>query len=337
MTIGPTSQCSTCSRFRSPFSRGDFDGGPTCAAFPDGIPEQILSNLADHRAPYPGDHGIRWESNGLEFPDWALTSPRARASVLLNISADEIDLTAVQRDWEQRLDDLIANWGDITARQRDQIVDRVRSAITSNDLAALAALSVSVAEATAALTEAMTQMALSATQQYSREAAEQDVRIDPVASDSAVFEALAGVTTALLAEGLTNAAGREALRRWSPTTSGDDVSAAVRTYLESLSDSFVRDQLGGALSSAQSTGRVNTMLAGPSAALYASEMLDKRTCPPCSAVNGRWIGNTDDPDIAAKIEAVYPNGNYRDCEGGVRCRGQVVAIYRPRQVASEGT
>lgn len=247
---------------------------------------------------------------------------------LLNIDPADIDLTAVQRDWERRLDDLIRLWGDITAHQRDEIVDRVRSAITSNDLAAIARLTTSTAEATEALTEAMTEMALSAAQQYTREAAEQDVRVDPVASDSATFAALAAVTTALLAEGLTNSAGREALRRWSPTTSGDDVSQAVREHLESLSDTFVRDQLGASLSSAQMTGRVNTMLSGPTAALYASEMLDKRTCEPCQQVNGKWIGNTDDPDITAKLEAVYPNGNYRDCEGGVRCRGQVVAVHR---------
>ncbi|MGE5827665.1 MAG: hypothetical protein ACM30G_04780 [Micromonosporaceae bacterium] len=244
------------------------------------------------------------------------------------IDPADIDLSAVQRDWERRLDDLIAVWGDITAHQRDEIVDRVRSAITSNDLAALAAITVSVSEATEALTRAMTDMALSAAQQYVQEAAEQDVRVDPVASDSATFAALAAVTTALLAEGLTNSAGREALRRWSPTTTGDDVSAAVRTHLESLSDTFVRDQLGASLSSAQMTGRVNTMLSGPTAALYASEMLDKRTCEPCRRIDGRWIGNTDDPDIMAKVEAVYPNGNYRDCEGGVRCRGQVVAVHR---------
>lgn len=249
-----------------------------------------------------------------------------------NIAPEDIDLSRVQRDWERRLDDLIRIWGDITARQRDQIVDQVRSAITHNDLAAIARLTTSTAEATEALTEAMTEMALSAAQQYVREAAEQDVRLDPVASDSATFAALAGVTAALLAEGLTNSAGREALRRWSPSTTGDDVSQAVKEHLESLSDTFVRDQLGASLSSAQMTGRMNTMLSGPSAALYASEMLDKRTCSPCARIDGKWIGNTDDPDIAAKLEAVYPNGNYRDCEGGVRCRGQIVAIHRPQTV-----
>ena len=33
----------------------------TCNAFPTGIPEKILTARADHRKPYPGDHGIRFE------------------------------------------------------------------------------------------------------------------------------------------------------------------------------------------------------------------------------------------------------------------------------------
>ena len=32
-----------------------------CAAYPDGIPEEILTSEVDHHEPYPGDHGIRFE------------------------------------------------------------------------------------------------------------------------------------------------------------------------------------------------------------------------------------------------------------------------------------
>lgn len=34
---------------------------PSCAAFPDGIPDEIMSNLVDHREPVEGDQGIRFE------------------------------------------------------------------------------------------------------------------------------------------------------------------------------------------------------------------------------------------------------------------------------------
>jgi hypothetical protein len=33
----------------------------SCSAFPDGIPAEILDSEADHRRPYPGDRGIRFE------------------------------------------------------------------------------------------------------------------------------------------------------------------------------------------------------------------------------------------------------------------------------------
>lgn len=31
-----------------------------CAAFPKGIPIEIIAGRVTHRTPYPGDHGIRW-------------------------------------------------------------------------------------------------------------------------------------------------------------------------------------------------------------------------------------------------------------------------------------
>lgn len=33
----------------------------TCAAFPSGIPWEILMGQDDHRKPFPGDNGIRFE------------------------------------------------------------------------------------------------------------------------------------------------------------------------------------------------------------------------------------------------------------------------------------
>jgi hypothetical protein len=77
VTTQARSQCDTCARFRSPLDDGTPPGvtGPYCAAFPDGIPQRVFRNQVDHRASIKGDHGLRWEFKGEEFPEWAFPDP----------------------------------------------------------------------------------------------------------------------------------------------------------------------------------------------------------------------------------------------------------------------
>lgn len=56
MTSGPMPICSSCARFTH---CGD-GFGFCCEAFPDGIPEAIVRDGADHRKPFKGDRGIRF-------------------------------------------------------------------------------------------------------------------------------------------------------------------------------------------------------------------------------------------------------------------------------------
>ena len=59
-------QCALCRHLtpNEPTGRGR-----TCTAFPQGIPQEILQNRFDHRKPYPGDHGIRFQAEeDLESP-----------------------------------------------------------------------------------------------------------------------------------------------------------------------------------------------------------------------------------------------------------------------------
>jgi len=50
-------QCESCKHYR-PEAKGY-----TCSAYPacPGIPREIIDGEHDHRDPYPGDNGIRWE------------------------------------------------------------------------------------------------------------------------------------------------------------------------------------------------------------------------------------------------------------------------------------
>lgn len=59
----------------------------------------------------------------------------------------------------------------------------------------------------------------------------------------------------------------------------------------------------------------------PVAQIYASELLDRNTCGPCSLVDG-----TTYPDLeTARLD--YPTGIYVNCEGGDRCRGTLVFVW----------
>jgi hypothetical protein len=56
VTIGRRPACFECRHFGE-----DEFGAPVCTAFPAGVPREIYFEGFDHRQPFPGDQGIRWE------------------------------------------------------------------------------------------------------------------------------------------------------------------------------------------------------------------------------------------------------------------------------------
>lgn len=63
MTIGTRPQCDYCVHFVPEKFNWH------CKAFPKGIPDEIMDGFHDHRKPYPGDNGIRFEVKpGEEWP-----------------------------------------------------------------------------------------------------------------------------------------------------------------------------------------------------------------------------------------------------------------------------
>jgi len=54
--VGGIPECLKCKHYNT----SDLNGN-TCTAYPDGIPVEIMSDMIDHREPYPGDNGIQFE------------------------------------------------------------------------------------------------------------------------------------------------------------------------------------------------------------------------------------------------------------------------------------
>jgi len=71
------SQCAFCQHVTRA------NGVTSCAAFPDGVPAAILNNERDHRGPFPGDQGLRYELRDelvAEFyPGWHPMAERVEA------------------------------------------------------------------------------------------------------------------------------------------------------------------------------------------------------------------------------------------------------------------
>lgn len=56
--------------------------------------------------------------------------------------------------------------------------------------------------------------------------------------------------------------------------------------------------------------------------IYASELLDRRTCDPCGAIDGSRYGSLDEARVDYREQ-----GGFRQCEGGLRCRGTLVFVH----------
>lgn len=236
------------------------------------------------------------------------------------------DLTPVQLSWESSLSVVLADWVRLEETQRGEIIEQIRDVVRYGDVTGLRGINVLYDDGATTLLNAMETLAADAARQVVDEAAEQGVQLSIGLVTRAALAQYADVAAGTLADGLLMSAVREAVRVWGPASTVDQVADQVREHLESLTDAQPTYVLGGALSQAQHAGRAATILAGPSAALYADEVLDRATCPPCKRVNRKWLGNSDDP--ARPWATQYPVRGYVACEGRDRCRGQVIAVWR---------
>jgi hypothetical protein len=132
----------------------------------------------------------------------------------------------------------------------------------------------------------------------------------------------------VIAAGYASGAARVALLNAGPGADPDAVGDAVRAHLDELSAvkdgngaGFVASNLGAAMSAAQHAGRAATFADAPAGTRWAaSEVNDSSECGPCAEID-----TTVFDTLADALEA-YPVSGYRGCQGGLRCRGILVAV-----------
>ena len=245
------------------------------------------------------------------------------------------NLQAVDKQWRQATDRAVEAYvRDILPGQQRALAERVRVAIEGNDLGALGQLTVPHDAAAAQLAEAARVYGLTAAVQAAHEITALGVhgaQATPVDADRA--RDIANVCAMLLAADLASSAAHRALQLAAPTNKAGTIRAdaggvaqAVLDFLKSLTPARVVQAVGGLMSAVQNRSRLLTFRTSPQALeLVASEELDRNTCGPCADVNGTVLGLSTDPNILAETSDAYPNGGYKDCQGGARCRGTIVA------------
>ncbi|MFD5697453.1 head maturation protease, ClpP-related [Streptomyces lasiicapitis] len=261
----------------------------------------------------------------------------ARPRPLPRAAAAEPDLDAVREQFDDALAALLEAWEPVAEEQYEELERQIEEAVDAGDTEALASLAVDSDASARVLRQALADMAETAAAQMAGEAAEQSVKVRPPKLDRGLRNAfgselveIAAATAGLLSADVAASAGREALRLLVPGVSGAGVAEKVGGFLRGLKGWFRRDQLGGVLHRAQNAGRVATLQAAPVARYFASERLDTNTCPPCQDIDGTEFADLD------AVRAVYGAGGYQGCEGGIRCRGTVTAVWDTTEEASMG-
>lgn len=235
------------------------------------------------------------------------------------------DFRQLQQQWESATADLVSEWGAVRSQQIEQLVADVTAAVDASDFTTLATLSAPVLGKDTIL-KFMTSIAVQAISAAIQEAKDQGIA-DPTTVDVTALglEARAEAIANLVARDLGGSASRNAVLRYGTGQDADaaEIAAGVRDQLEALTDAYLNDTLGGGMTQAQNTARraVISANAGNHTQIYASELLDERTCEACASEDGTQFANMTEAEIA------YPAGGYSDCSGGPRCRGTLVAVY----------
>ncbi len=235
------------------------------------------------------------------------------------------DLTPVKVAFGAALAALLLRWASIKQAWSQQLTSQVQRIADDQMPQGFASMGVDSTQGAAVLADAMAAYAPTAADRVVAEAQAQGATVPPQVPPTSQLTVQAEVTAALLAAGLALSAGNEAQRVHAPGRSGRDTAADVHLYLDSLSDSAPRNQLGYALHTAELGARLATMLYSHGVKLYSAEMMDDHLCVPCREIDGTLLG-VSGGDMS-RLHLLYPHGGYIGCKGGINCRGTVIGIW----------
>jgi hypothetical protein len=283
-----------------------------------GVLKSMQDVYAAFTEPVPGDSGATMARAMLST---TVTLAAAEPRGLTDIEQQSgVDFAALRTVWDSELDDLVTEWDDLSATQRADLAAQIETAVDDNNPDALGALVLTGAAGSALLLAAMLVMAQTAADDMVAAAARQGTTLDAVTLIEDDLNEVAGAVAAAMAVGTAASAGRTAAQLLG-TGDGKHVAGQVVDHLAALTDRFLRDQLGGALSAAQHVGR-HAALAQFTGDVewFASEVNDTNACAPCREIDGHRFGSEDEAITA------YGSGKFSGCLAGARCRGQLVPI-----------
>lgn len=232
----------------------------------------------------------------------------------------KVDYRAMDEEWEAARDRLVENWQDVKAAQIDDLVDAISDA--DGDVKVLAEITAEM-RGNDTLFGEMVDMADKSANAAVQEGKKQGAKLAKPKLDDKLIQNRADAVAEVMSRSISEAAARKSINLTNDagSLSPTQVAAEVREYLEGLSDAYLKDQLGGAVTQAQNYARFEVINNGPAAEIYSSELLDAATCSECAGIDGHQYDSIDD------AQSDYPTGGYKDCAGGPRCRGTLIAVY----------
>jgi hypothetical protein len=289
------------------------------AAAPDSAPGDDLTGGAFSRSRLP-DRELRRQPYAHEV---AAAVDFAALEVAYEDAADTLDALFLQTWLPEQ-----------SAALADSIVytraGRARTRVTAADMARITAPVVGADD----LADVLHAVAVQGAGEAVSELAAQGVSLTAPEADAlrALVTDHATAVATQTADGLSLAASRRAVQLAGTGLTPAELAAEVVGYLDGLAHTWERDQLAGAASQALNAGRLHVFeRVEPTTAFYASELLDAATCSACIDADGREYATI------AEARADYPSGGYRECAGGPRCRGTIVAVAEAETAPGSGT